>query len=211
MAAALLLGLWRSESYAAAPVQGEASPGPVSTPVQIVASPAPVQVAALPTRSGPIILVAATPAPTPRPARPVPVRVSRLELPTAPETIPVVQTQAVPAGDGLAQWEVPRYEAGQHNTSPACGRPGNTILAGHSIWYDEQGVFEPLLRVAEEQIIRCENDDGRRYNYRVVRKWESPYEDGSWLNQNSQEDLLTLYTCRLDLTGLVVVQAERVE
>lgn len=109
------------------------------------------------------------------------------------------------------QWAVPRYDAGQHNTTPACGQPGNTIIVGHSVWYDDSGVFAPLLAVEPGQFIRCKNDDGREYVYQVQRKWEAPYEDGSWLSQAQTDDLLTLYTCRLDLTGLVIVQAQRID
>lgn len=184
-----------------------ALPQPAPTPADLTTPHKPTA------RSGPIILVVATPTAV-RPA-PTPVRLSAhvaaLELPGVSEAVAVTRTQAVPVGDGVVQWEVPRYDAGQHMTTPACGEPGNTIIVGHSVWYEESGVFAPLLNVEAGEIIRCVNSDGQAYVYRVERKWEAPYEDGSWLTQKQTSDLLTLYTCRLDLTGLIIVQAKRID
>lgn len=191
------------------------SPAALATPAApaTLATPAAPTPTSAPARSGPIILVAATPTPAARPL-PTPRRsalVAALSLPGVSEPVVVTQPQAEPVGEGVVQWAVPRYDAGQHNTTPACGQPGNTIIVGHSVWYDDSGVFAPLLAVEPGQFIRCKNDDGREYVYQVQRKWEAPYEDGSWLSQAQTDDLLTLYTCRLDLTGLVIVQAQRID
>jgi len=178
------------------------------------ASPRPVETATpLPLRQGPTIRVARHDSPTPTPVQPVKVRpaaVARLELPGG-AIVPVGRSRAEPVGDGVIQWAVPRSEAGQHDGTPGCGQPGNTIIVGHSVWYGEQGVFARLNAAEPGQLIRCVNDDGQLYTYQINRKWESAYEDGSWLTQPETGELLTLYTCRTDLTALVVVQAKRVD
>ena len=217
----MLLGLLPDQPGQVAAALGAVNtvPAAVLTPT-LVPTPTPAPTAILTsttavTRNGPIILVVATP----EPVRPVPAAPSRrrathvtgVELPTVAGVLPVTETKPVDVGDGVVQWDVPRYDAGQHNATPACGEPGNTIIVGHSVWYEESGIFEPLLDVQPGQLVNCTNDDGQVYTYQITRKWDSPYEDGSWLTQEQPDDLLTLYTCRLDLTGLVVVQAKRID
>lgn len=171
-------------------------------------------------RNGPVVLVvsqqaqepAGTPTPLPAPRRRLTSRPAGLYLPTWPEMLPVEETSTSEVAPGVLQWNVPRYNAGHHNNTPACGEPGNAIIVGHSVWYSEAGIFRPLLDVEEGDQVECVNADGQSYTYRVVRKWSSPYEDGSWLVQPEGDiKQLTLYTCNLSLTALVIVQAELIE
>lgn len=200
-------------SPAAEPARTTPAAGPVLR-VTVTPTPPPPSTPASARPRGPIVLTAASPTPTAGPTRqptPRPARAARLELPNG-EVAAVTRSRAVPVGGGLVQWDVPRADAGQHDGTPGCGEAGNTIIVGHSIWYGERGVFAGLVETRVGQLIRCVNDDGRVYAYRVSRTWESPYEDGSWLAQPADgRDRLTLYTCRTDLTALVVVQAERVD
>lgn len=136
-------------------------------------------------------------------------RPTGLYLPTRAEMIPVEQTGTSQVAAGTVQWDVPRSVAGHHYDSPACGQAGNVIVNGHSIWYGETGAFAPLLSVEVGDMIGCVNDDGEVFSYRITRKWSSAYEDGSWLTQPGDGvRQITLYTCNLDLTALVVVQGE---
>ncbi len=193
---------------------------PTTTAVRLV-TPTPT---AEPTTSarfqnGPIVLVVNETLPTPTgpdEETPLPTPTTKttgLRLPTRPEIIPVTETYTSEVEPGVLQWDVPRSDAGRHYNTPNCGEVGNTIVVGHSVWYEESGVFAPLLDVNVGDTIACGNDNGQEYDYRVVRKWSSPYEDGSWLIQpeDKQSKLLTLYTCNLELTNLVVVQAELVD
>jgi LPXTG-site transpeptidase (sortase) family protein len=129
--------------------------------------------------------------------------------------LPVEETTTAPVeidGQIYQRWQVPRYNAGHHQDTPAFGQPGNTIIVGHSIWYGEDGIFRPLLDLQVGDLIRAENDDGTVYTYQVTHRWASTYEDNSWLIQPSDpnENQITLYTCNLSLTALEVVQAELV-
>lgn len=219
------------------PVQGETSPGKPQVearPIRPTESMAMVRYASptgmpayglTPTpatwREGPVILVEIG---TPRPIAAVSPRQVATPSPVAlpvrlylnGREITVVETGTTPVlvdGRHFRRWLVPRSAAGHHNNTPAFGQPGNVIIAGHSIWYGETGVFAPLLEIEEGDLIVGINDDGQRFTYRVSRVWSSAYDDGSWLAQPADPDVrhLTLYTCNLELTALVVVQAELVD
>jgi hypothetical protein len=139
-----------------------------------------------------------------------------LYLKDSQDPIVVAETTTTPVeveGRTYQRWQVPRYDAGHHVDTPAFGQAGNTTIVGHSIWYGETGIFAPVLKLDVGDLIKAVNDDGSTYTYRVTRRWSSPYEDSSWLKAPDDPDkkLLTLYTCNLDLTALVVVQAELVD
>jgi hypothetical protein len=146
-------------------------------------------------------------------AQPAPVKPAALYLSEDAAPIVIEETSTVPVemnGRTYQRWEVPRDRAGHHLTTPAFGQAGNATIVGHSIWYGQTGVFEPLLSLDVGDLIRGVNDDGSSYSYQVTRRWSSPYEDNSWLRspEDPHEKRLTLYTCNSDLTALVVVQAE---
>ncbi len=198
----------RSAAPAAVPTRSQSTP---RVPVSIL-SPGAESEKTEARREGPIVLVAAA-SPTAAPGReetpvPVPSRAVRLELPSG-EIVSVGRSRPIPVGPGIVQWDVPRDVAGQHADTPGCGQAGQTVIVGHSVWYSERGVFASLLETTPGQIIRCVNDDGRVYQYQITSTREVSYEDGSWLSEVSTKDLLTLYTCKADLTALVVVQAEQ--
>jgi len=115
-------------------------------------------------------------------------------------------------GRAYERWQVPLDAAGHHNDTPAFGEPGNVIIVGHSIWYGELKVFAPVISLEPGDIVTGVNSDGTQISYRVISKREVDYNDGSWLiPQEGDKRLLTLYTCNLHLTALVVVQAEAID
>jgi hypothetical protein len=153
------------------------------------------------------------PPPLPNAAETAPLNPAKLYLNGEDAAIEVEETTTEPVeidGETYLRWQVPRYNAGHHVGTAAFGQAGNSTIVGHSIWYGETGAFYPLLNVQVGDEIKAVNGDGSTYTYRVKARWLSPYEDNSWLKapDHPDEKWLTLYTCNLDLTALVVIQAE---
>lgn len=163
---------------------------------------------ATPTVTLPPAVIHDDPTPTPVPAtQPV-----RLYL--AGQSIAVEPSWLEPEtlnGATYNRWQVPAENAGHHTDTPAFGETGNVIVGGHSTWYGALKVFAPILGLQIGDTVTGENADGQSYTYRVVSRQDTTYEDNTWLEQPDNKKLLTLYTCNLHLTGLVVIQGELVQ
>ena len=109
------------------------------------------------------------------------------------------------------EWVIPLGIAGHHADTPSFGEAGNVIIAGHSVWFDVEEVFYRISELQRGDLIIGQNSDGSQSTYRVTRKWETGYHNTDWLSADATEPTLTLYTCKHDLTGLVVVQAIIIE
>lgn len=105
------------------------------------------------------------------------------------------------------EWVIPLGMAGHHADTPSFGETGNVIIAGHSVWYDVEEVFYRISGLQRGDLLIGQNSDGSQSVYRVTKQWETDYHDADWLSTVTTEPTLTLYTCKHDLTGLVVVQA----
>lgn len=176
-------------------------PSPEPTVVQ-TATPTVVPTATLPPA-----VIHDDPTPAPVPAQP-----ARLYL--AGQSIAVEPSWLEPEtlnGSTYNRWQVPAENAGHHTDTPAFGAIGNVIIGGHSTWYGALKVFAPILGFQIGDTVTGENADGQSYTYRVISRQDTTYEDNTWLEQPDNKKLLTLYTCNLHLTGLVVIQGELVQ
>ncbi len=103
-------------------------------------------------------------------------------------------------------WVLPLGLAAHHNDTASFTRGGATIIGGHSIWYERPETFYDLPQIAMDAEITGQNSDGSRLIYRVTDVFETDYGDASWLTTHPPGTLI-LYTCKRDLTGLVIVKA----
>jgi len=91
-----------------------------------------------------------------------------------------------------------------HTNTP--DRGGNTVIVGHR--YENQDEY-PLFRIDE---IREDDTitvywEGEQYDYKVTKTFEVTHKD-VWVEDPSDEDILTLYACDWSGNNRLVVQAE---
>ena len=114
-----------------------------------------------------------------------------------------------PSPDASYQsWVLPLGQAAHHSDTASFDENGFTIIGGHSIWYERPETFYDLPQIAIDAEIIGLSSDGSRLIYRVSDVYETSYEDASWLTTH-QPSTLILYTCKRDLSGLVIVVARR--
>ncbi len=91
-----------------------------------------------------------------------------------------------------------------HTNTP--DRGGNTVIVGHR--YENQDEY-PLFRIDEvvKGDIITTYWDGRQYDYKVTKTFEVTHKD-IWVEDPTDEDMLTLYACDWTGNNRLVVQAE---
>lgn len=123
-------------------------------------------------------------------------------------TIPSLAMQETVHGGGIASlrkgvWRLP------YTSTPAKG--GNTVLVGHRFTYGGQAVFYHLDKVKTGDRISL-YWDGKNYEYAVTKTMVVPA-DATWVEADSKEPRLTLYTCTplWSAKDRLVIQAKLLE
>lgn len=132
--------------------------------------------------------------------------------------VPVKLHTFVMNGITYGKWEVAKNEVGWHNLTAPLGRPGNTVLAGHSDINTR--IFRDLKYVnVGEEIIAYSSINGQPHRYVVTQKvlvkevgvsLETRIKNAQWIYP-TQDERLTLITCaRPGATHRLIVVAKPV-
>lgn len=116
--------------------------------------------------------------------------------------VPVKLNTFVMNGVTYGTWDVAQNEVGWHNLTAPLGRPGNTVLAGHSDINSR--VFRNLEYVnVGDEIVAFSGSTGQAHRYVVTQKvlvqevgvsLETRIRNARWIYP-TQDERLTLITC----------------
>ncbi|MEM9774265.1 MAG: class F sortase [Chloroflexota bacterium] len=92
-----------------------------------------------------------------------------------------------------------------------CGEDGTVAIGGHVSWARRPGPFHDLGAMSAGDRIRCQSQDGDWFTYEVSEVVQVGYNDTEYYwstrsNLNSKQ--LTLFTCKPEITGIIVVRAQ---
>ena len=110
------------------------------------------------------------------------------------------------------EWQVrPWWRLGWLPTTSDCGEVGTAAIGGHVSWLDRPGPLYDLGAMQTGDIIRCQAQNGTWYTYEVYEVVQIGYENSRYYwqpPQNQWESELSLFSCKPELTGIIVVRAK---
>ena len=121
----------------------------------------------------------------------------------------LAQTDQVGAA---GEWNVrPWWRPGWIPQTVDCGEDGTVAIGGHVSWARRPGPFHDLGAMSAGDRIRCQSQDGDWFTYEVSEVVQVGYNDTEYYwstrsNLNSKQ--LTLFTCKPEITGIIVVRAQ---
>ncbi|MEM8856990.1 MAG: class F sortase [Chloroflexota bacterium] len=121
----------------------------------------------------------------------------------------IIKTDTVGAA---GEWQVrPWWRPAWVPQTVDCGEEGTVAIGGHVSWARRPGPFHDLGAMTSGDRIRCQSQDGDWFTYEVSEVVQVGYNDTDYYwstrsNLNSKQ--LTLFTCKPEITGIIVVRAQ---
>lgn len=121
----------------------------------------------------------------------------------------LAQTNTVGAA---GEWQVrPWWRPAWIPQTVDCGDDGTVAIGGHVSWARRPGPFHDLGAMSAGDRIRCQSQTGDWFTYEVSEVVQVGYNDTEYYwstrsNLNSKQ--LTLFTCKPEITGIIVVRAQ---
>ena len=110
------------------------------------------------------------------------------------------------------EWLVrPWWRLGWLPTTVDCGQVGTAAIGGHVSWLDRQGPLYDLGAMQMGDKIDCQAQIGTWYTYEVYEVVQIGYENTRYYwqpPQNRFDAELSLFSCKPELTGIIVVRAK---
>ena len=121
----------------------------------------------------------------------------------------IIKTDTVGAA---GEWQVrPWWRPAWVPQTVDCGEEGTVAIGGHVSWARRPGPFHDLGAMSAGDRVRCQSQDGDWFTYEVSEVVQVGYNDTEYYwstrsNLNSKQ--LTLFTCKPEITGIIVVRAQ---
>lgn len=113
------------------------------------------------------------------------------------------------------EWQVrPWWQPGWVPQTVDCGEPGTAAIGGHVSWSSVPGPFHDLGAMTSGDRIRCQANDGSWFTYEVSEVVQIGYNNTEYYwetRSNLNDHQLTLFTCKPEITGIIVVRAQLVD
>lgn len=113
------------------------------------------------------------------------------------------------------EWQVrPWWQPAWVPQSVDCGEKGTAAIGGHVSWASRPGPFHDLGAMTAGDRIRCQATDGVWHTYEVSEVVQVGYNDTDyyWSTRSNLNDYqLTLFSCKPEITGIIVVRAQIVK
>ena len=112
------------------------------------------------------------------------------------------------------EWQVrPWWQPGWIPQTVDCGEQGTVAIGGHVSWQSRPGPFHDLGAMTAGDRIRCQSFTGEWFTYEVSEVVQIGYNNTDYYWEtisNLNDHQLTLFTCKPEITGIIVVRAQLV-
>ena len=110
------------------------------------------------------------------------------------------------------EWQVrPWWQPAWVPQSVDCGEKGTVAIGGHVSWASRPGPFHDLGAMTAGDRIRCQSITGEWHTYEVSEVVQVGYNDTDYYwstRSNLNDHQLTLFSCKPEITGIIVVRAQ---
>lgn len=110
------------------------------------------------------------------------------------------------------EWQVrPWWKPAWVPQSVDCGEEGTVAIGGHVSWASRPGPFHDLGAMTAGDRIRCQSVTGEWHTYEVSEVVQVGYNDTEYYwstRSNLNDHQLTLFSCKPEITGIIVVRAQ---